>query len=119
VQTFFQTLIPLNESLKNSLAISYEKLGDIHKAMGHMEETLKYFEMRSALGKELYESNPRNINLLEGLGISYYKLAMIYKAIGNNEKGKEYFSQWESIISFQAENLPHVQKYREWDKIEY
>ncbi len=102
MQTFFQTLIPLNESLKNGLAISYKKLGDIHKAMGHMDEALKYFEKYNQLAKELYESNPRNVNLLEGLGISYYKLALIHKATGNFKKGKEYFSQWKNIISLLA-----------------
>ncbi len=45
---------PRNESLKNGLAISYEKLGDIHQAMGHMEEALKYFDDEVRLFKELY-----------------------------------------------------------------
>jgi hypothetical protein len=75
--------------------------------------------MDSALGKELYESNPRNVSLLEGLGISCYKLAMIYKAIGNDGNGKEYFSQWENLISLLAENLQQVPKYRQWNEVEY
>ena len=110
---------PLNEELKNNFATSYGKLGEIHQSMGHMEEALKYFENDLELTKELYEANPRNINLLEGLGISYYKLAMLYKANGNNTTGKERFAEWKKIISFLAKNLPQVQKYRDWDKIEY
>jgi tetratricopeptide (TPR) repeat protein len=110
---------PRSESLKNGLAISYERLGSIHQSMGHQEEALKYFELRSELGKELYEANPRSISLLEGLGISYYKLAMLYKAVGNNTIGRERFTEWKRIISFLAANLPQVQKYRDWDKVEY
>jgi len=87
--------------------------------MGHLEESLKYFEKELGLTKELHESNPGNISLLKGLGISYYKLSMINKAMGDDEKGKEYFSHWKNIISLLAENLPQVPKYREWNRLEY
>jgi tetratricopeptide (TPR) repeat protein len=110
---------PLRESLKYGLAISYGKLGSIHQSMGHMEVALKYFENDLELTKELYEANPRNINLLEGLGISFYKLAMLYKAVGNNTTGKEQFAEWKKIISFLAANLPEVQKYGDWDKLDF
>jgi len=84
-----------------------------------MEDSLKYFDEALKLSKELYESNPRNVNLHEGLGISYYKLAMICKEMGNNDKGNEYFAQWKNIISFLAENLPQVPKYKKWKNLEY
>jgi tetratricopeptide (TPR) repeat protein len=110
---------PCNESLKDHLAISFEELGSIHQSMGHMEEAVKYFEHYNRLGKELYEANLRNLNLLERLGVSYYKLAMLYKAVGNNTIGKERFAEWKKIISFLATNVPQVDRYRDWDKVEY
>jgi len=39
--------------------------------------------------------------------------------MGNNDKGKESFSQWKNIISFLAENLPQVPKYKKWSKVKY
>jgi tetratricopeptide (TPR) repeat protein/energy-coupling factor transporter ATP-binding protein EcfA2 len=110
---------PQKESLKSGIADSYNYLGNIHQAMGHLEEALKYFELYNKLEKELYEANPQNVSLLGGLGISYYKLAMIYKEIGNNQTGREHFAEWKKIISFLAQNVPGVSKYREWDKFEY
>jgi tetratricopeptide (TPR) repeat protein len=74
-------------------AVLFEKLGSIHQAMGHMEESLKYFEQRSILGKELYESNPRNESLKNGLAISYSKLGSIHQAMGHMEEALKYFEQ--------------------------
>jgi len=53
----------------------YEKLGDIHQAMGHMEEALKYLLKKDLeLTKELYESNPRNESLKNGLAIIIFQI---------------------------------------------
>jgi len=52
--------------------------------MGHMEEALKYCEKRSVLGKELYESNPRNESLKNGLAIFLFKLGDIHQAMGSH-----------------------------------
>jgi len=110
---------PLSEPLKHGLAISYEELGSVHQAIGHMEEALKNYKEGFKLAKVFYESNPQNIGLLEGLGISYYNIAIIYKEIGKNDLGKENFSQWKNIISILAKNYPQVQKYKDWDNLEY
>ncbi|MEZ5673275.1 MAG: hypothetical protein R3E08_13215 [Thiotrichaceae bacterium] len=71
---------PKSEGLKNGLAISYEKLGDIHQALGHTDTALEFFELETRLFKELYESNPKSVALKNGLAISYYKLGGIYQA---------------------------------------
>ena len=68
-----------------------EKLGEIHQTMGHMEEALKYFEKRSVLGKELYETNPRSESLKNGLAISYSKLGEIHQSMGHMEEALKYF----------------------------
>ena len=38
---------PKSEALKNGLAISYSKLGDIHQDMGDMEKALDFFQKRT------------------------------------------------------------------------
>ena len=82
---------PRDESLKNSLAISYSKLGEIHQAMGHMEEALKYFEEVVRLSRELSESNPRNELLKNDLAISYSKLGDFHQDMGHMEEALKYF----------------------------
>ncbi|TRZ48361.1 DUF4062 domain-containing protein, partial [bacterium] len=76
-----------------------EKIGSIHQAMGHMEEALKYFEQRSMLGKELYESNPRNESLKKGLAISYEKLGSIHQMMGHLKEALEYFEEYNHLSS--------------------
>ena len=65
---------PSNVSLKNGLAISYEKLGSTHAAQGNLKLALEYFEKRSQLGKELYEAYPSNVSFKNGLAVSIVKL---------------------------------------------
>ena len=61
---------------KENLAASYSRLGSIHQALGNLDKAL---ELRMQLGKQLYDSNPKNMRLKNSLAISYYKLGTIYQ----------------------------------------
>ena len=76
---------PNNVSFKNSLAISYAKLGQTHASLGHLEEALRFFEQDLQLTKELYDSYPNNMSYKNGLAISYSKLAMVYLKLQQDE----------------------------------
>jgi tetratricopeptide (TPR) repeat protein len=90
---------PRSESLKNGLAISYERLGDIHQSMGHMEEALKYFDDEVILFKELYEANPRSESLKNGLAISFEKLGGLYLSLNNDSAAKQNFKLFEKLAA--------------------
>ena len=76
-----------NELFKHGQAISYSKLGNIHQAMGHMDQTLEYFEKAYELTKEISEANPRSEELKNGLGISYENLGAINHSLGSLGRG--------------------------------
>ncbi|MEI6143927.1 MAG: hypothetical protein WCP85_31925, partial [Mariniphaga sp.] len=59
------------------------------------------------------------VGLFEGLAISYYKLAMVYKAKKDNRNGKIQFVEWKRIISYLAENVPEIARFRDWNEVEY
>jgi tetratricopeptide (TPR) repeat protein len=82
---------PKSESLKNGLAISYEKLGDIYQAQGNFDTALVYFVKDLNLTEELYRDNPKSESLKNGLAISYSKLGSIYQAQGNFDTALVYF----------------------------
>ncbi len=63
----------------HNLAITYERKGSIHQALGQFDKALQYFELRAQLGRELYEANPKSVDLVNGLAVSYYKLAVLRK----------------------------------------
>ncbi len=82
---------PKSESLKNGLAISYEKLGSIYQAQGNFEQALEFFLKDLQLTEELFKANPKSESLKNGLAISYSKLGSIYQAQGNFEQALEFF----------------------------
>ncbi len=79
------------------------------------DKALKFFELRTELGKELYEANPKSENLKNGLAISYYKLGGIYTTKGEKEKAhdnlKHAVAIWEKL--FDANKLPKYKEYIE------
>jgi tetratricopeptide (TPR) repeat protein len=80
-------------SFKNGLAISYEKLGSTHTALGNLPMALTFFEERSRLGKELHEAYPQNVSYKNGLAISYEKLGSTHTALGNLPKALTFFEK--------------------------
>jgi tetratricopeptide (TPR) repeat protein len=77
---------PENESVKNSLAISYSKLGDVYQQLGQVKEAITYFEQESEIFQQLYQDNPGNNQVKNGLAISYSKLGYAYQHIGEYNK---------------------------------
>jgi tetratricopeptide (TPR) repeat protein len=98
---------------KNGLAISYSKLGDIHQALGQLDQALEFFEMETDLFKELYEANPKNVDLKNGLAISFYKLADIYRLKNQKNKAKQLFSKALNIWK-QLFNSTNIKKYKDY-----
>ena len=98
---------PHSESLKNGLAISYSKLGDIYQAQGKFEQALQYFEKETDLFQELYEANPHSESLKNGLAISYEKLGDIYQAQGKFEQALQYFERRAQLGQELYEANPH------------
>ena len=85
---------------KNTLAISYEKLGETHSKLGNWFKALVYFEKRNQLGEELYKSYPENESYKEGLTISYSKLGSTHMELDNLSDA---FTYLEKDLQFSAE----------------
>jgi tetratricopeptide (TPR) repeat protein/pimeloyl-ACP methyl ester carboxylesterase len=103
---------PASESLKNGLAISYEKLGEIYQAQGNFEKALGYFEERAKIGEELFKVNPASVSLFNGLAISYYKLGNVCKASGKKEEAIAYFIQSKNILEILVEKVPSAVEFK-------
>ncbi|MDQ5928726.1 MAG: hypothetical protein QG594_504, partial [Bacteroidota bacterium] len=52
-----------------------------------------FFEMRSQLGKELYESYPDNVSFKNGLAVAYSKLGATHSALGDLNKALDFFEK--------------------------
>ncbi len=84
---------PNNVSLKNNLAISYEKLGTAHAALGNLALALIFFTADTQLTKELYDAYPTNVAFKSGLAISYEKLGKVHFALENWEQALDFFEE--------------------------
>ncbi|MEO1261443.1 MAG: tetratricopeptide repeat protein, partial [Bacteroidota bacterium] len=98
----------------------YERLGDMHSSLGHLEKALQYFEERSRLGKELYEKYPQNVVFKNGLAISYFKLGEFYRDQKKDlTQAKKYFQQccnlWKELTTGHPD-YAEFQKNFDWVK---
>jgi tetratricopeptide (TPR) repeat protein len=88
------------------LAISYEKLGSTHTALGNLEKALTFFEKDIELSKELYEAYPTNVSFKNGLAISYEKLGSTHSALGNLEEALCFFEMFNQLSKELYEAYP-------------
>ncbi len=88
------------------MAISYSKLGDTHSSLGNLQKALEFFELRSELGKQLYESYPSNVSFKNGLAISYEKLGETHSSLGNLQKALEFFEDETVLFEQLYESYP-------------
>ena len=94
-------------SFKNGLAISYEKLGETHSALGNLDQALTFFEDRSRLGKELYDAYPNNVSFKNRLAISYSQLGWFYRdQKADKEQARQHFEQSYRLWQELAEAYP-------------
>jgi tetratricopeptide (TPR) repeat protein len=91
---------------KNGLAISYEKLGETHSALGNLPMALTFFEKDIELTKELHEAYPQNVDSKNGLAISYSKLGATHTALGNLPKALTFFEQFNQLEAALHEVYP-------------
>ena len=79
---------------RRDLSISYNKLGDISKAEGNLEEAKDWYIKDLEISKIL-AAEASTIDTLDDLAISYYKLGLL--PIIPLQKRREYFEQLKSI----------------------
>jgi tetratricopeptide (TPR) repeat protein len=111
---------PQNVDFKNALAISYEKLGSTHTALGNLPAALQHFEEYNRLEKELHEAYPQNVDFKNVLAISYSQLACYYRDKMNDPaKAQLYFQQCHDIWKALSNQFPDYQEFKinfEWAK---
>jgi tetratricopeptide (TPR) repeat protein len=90
-------MVRQNVESKNNLAISYEKLGQTHRALGNLQQALTFFEDYNALEKELYGAYPQNVSFKNGLAISYQHLGIAHRDLGNLQQALTFFEDYNTL----------------------
>ncbi len=67
---------------------------------------MKFYQARSELGKQLYESYPSNVNFKNNLAISYSKLGQTHAQLGNLEKALKFYQDETQLFEQLYESYP-------------
>ena len=114
-----QEAIKRIQTVDNNLSILVERVGNYYKTTGNLPLALGYFEDRSRIGKELYESYPENVSFKNGLAISYEKLGETHSSLGNLEKALGYFEDRSRIGKELYESYPENVSFKNGLAISY
>jgi tetratricopeptide (TPR) repeat protein len=76
-------LKPNDRNRQRDLSASYEKIGDVLAAQGHLPEALKSFRDGFAIRDRLAKADPGNAGWLRGLSVSYEKVGEVLVAQGH------------------------------------
>lgn len=68
---------------KNGMASSYTNLGETHRSLGNLKQTLTFFQENLGLTKELYEDFPDNVEFKKRLASSHQFLGITHNTLGN------------------------------------
>jgi len=105
---------------KNGLAISYQKIGDIHKQQGDLKKALEYFELDLDISKNLHEEHPNLVEYKNNLAVSYINFGLLIRdhlknpstAQGNFRKA---YILWEQLVK-EAPEVTEYPQNLEWIK---
>ncbi len=76
---------PDSAEYARDLSISYERIGDIYKALGDTKNALNSYESSHKIFLDLRKRNPDSAEYARDLSVSFNKVGDIYKALGDTK----------------------------------
>jgi tetratricopeptide (TPR) repeat protein len=84
---------PQRADYQRDLSVSYERLGDLMRALGNGEAAREYFQKSLDIRERLARAEPQHADYQSEVSVSYEKLGNLMRALGNGEAAREYFQQ--------------------------
>lgn len=123
--TFYEKALAIREDLRarnpqsadyaRDLYVSYIKLGDLHRGLGHGEQALEFYQKALAIAEELHERNPQSADFARDLWVSDCRMAQIEEQTGG-DKALEWWRKAYAAISEMEQRgtlLPTDEQYLE------
>ncbi len=101
-----------NQDLKYNLAVSYYKLGAIHKELENAVKALKCFELNTKLNKELYDAYPQNSSVQSNLAYSFDLLGLMHKELDNMQKAQVCYGNCLKLVEELCRTLPQESSFK-------
>ncbi|HMX38891.1 MAG TPA: tetratricopeptide repeat protein, partial [Saprospiraceae bacterium] len=104
---------------KNSIALSYERMGDTYTDLGNLKEALICFEQYNAIEQDLANLYPSDTKFKNNLAISYSKLGSTHTALGNLPQALTFFEQFTELMKELHDTYPQNVSFKNGLAISY
>jgi tetratricopeptide (TPR) repeat protein len=91
---------PDSAEYAKDLSVSYDRIGDIYKALGDTKSALTSYESSLKIREELRKRNPESVDYSRGLSVSYERIGDIYTDLGDT---KSALTSFESLLKIREE----------------
>ena len=97
-----------NTEWQRDLSVSYDRVGDMHKANGDGVSALKAYEDGLAIAKKLAELDPKHTEWQRDLSVSHNKVGDMHKANGDGVSALKAYEESLAIRKKLAELNPEI-----------
>ena len=84
---------PDRADYQRDLSVSYNKLGDLLRALGQGETARDYYDKSLAIRERLAAAEPNRADCQRDLSVSYNKLGDLLRALGQGETARDYYEK--------------------------
>ena len=84
---------PENADYARDLSVSYERMGDLFRALGDGVEARKFYEQALEVRQRLSASAPENADYASDLSVSYNKMGDLFRALGDGVEARKFYEQ--------------------------
>jgi tetratricopeptide (TPR) repeat protein len=95
-----------------NLAASYQRMGDLLRALGQGEQAKDFYEKFLRTIERLAKEEPNHADYQRGLAVSYEKMGDILRALGQSEQFKFYYERSLHIRERLADDEPNRADYQ-------
>ena len=103
---------PDRADYQRDLSISYERVGDLYRALGQGEAARDAFAKALAITETLARNEPDRADYQRDLSVSYNKMGDLYRALGQGEAARDAFAKALAIAETLARNEPDRADYQ-------
>lgn len=94
-------------------AMSYERMGTIHKVIGDLTLALAFFEESNKLTQALHEAYPEDSEYQKAFAISCERLGSIHLLMANFDGAFAYFEEFHRQMKALSESMPENPEYKD------
>ena len=89
---------PESLNFARNLAITNDKLGDLHKGTGNGEQAFQYFKQAHDLREVLHQDNPEASDLMRDLAVSYERMGDAHMELGQGRQAFEFYQRQLNLL---------------------